>query len=64
MCLSVCQESVLWQTADWILIPFGVVSVVDRGTGVLDGVVIVEEEGAVLAVNLGRPILTNGDFAP
>jgi len=26
-------------------------------------VVIVEGEGAVLGVNLGRPIVTNGDFA-
>jgi len=25
-------------------------------------VVIVEGEGAVLAVHLGRPIVTNGDF--
>ena len=29
----------------------------------LDGVVIVEGEGAVLGVNLGRPIVTSGDFA-
>jgi len=29
------------------------VSGVGRGMGVLDGVVIVEEEGAVLVVNLG-----------
>jgi len=27
------------------------------------GVVIIEGEGAVLEVNLGRPIVTNGDFA-
>jgi len=26
------------------------------------GVVIVEGEGTVLVVNLGRPIVTNGDF--
>jgi len=26
------------------------------------GVVIVEGEGAVLGVNLGRPIVTNGDL--
>jgi len=26
------------------------------------GVVIIEEEGSVLAVNLGHPIVTNGDF--
>ena len=27
------------------------------------GVVIVEGKGAVLGVNLGRPSVTNGDFA-
>ena len=42
---------------------FGVVSGVGREMSVLDGVVIVEGEGAVLGVNLGRPIVTNGDFA-
>jgi len=31
--------------------------------GALDGAVIVEGEGAVLEVNLGRPIVTNGAFA-
>ena len=30
--------------------------------GVLDGVVIVKEEGADLGVNFGRPIATIGDF--
>jgi len=30
--------------------------------GVLDGMVIVGGEGAVLGVNLGRPIVTNGAF--
>jgi len=30
--------------------------------GALDGVVIVEGEGAVLDVNLGHPTVTNGDF--
>ena len=30
---------------------------------ILVGVVIVEGEGAVLGLNLGRPIVTNGDFA-
>jgi len=44
------------KTADWIRMPFGVVSGVGRGMGV-DGVVIVEGEEAVLGVNLGRPIL-------
>ena len=30
--------------------------------GVLDGVKIIEGEGAVLEVNVGYPIVTNGDF--
>jgi len=38
---------------------FGVVSGVGRAMGVLDGVVIVEGEGSVLGVNVGRPIVTN-----
>jgi len=41
---------------------FGVVSGVSRGMGVLDGMVIVEREGAVLGVNFGRPIETSGDI--
>ena len=43
--------------------PFGVVSGVGIGMGVLDGVVIVEGEGAVFGVNLGRPIVPDGAFA-
>jgi len=31
--------------------------------GVLDGVVIVKGEEAVLGVNLGRATVTNGDYA-
>jgi len=30
--------------------------------GVLDGVVIIEGEGAVLGANFGHPIVTNGEF--
>jgi len=41
--------------------PFGVVSEVSRGMGVVDGVVIIKWEVAVLGVNLGHPIVTNGD---
>ena len=58
--LSVCPESILWQNGEWIRMPFGVVSAVGRGMGVLDGVVSVEKEGAVLGMNLGRPTVTNG----
>jgi len=41
---------------------FGLVNGVGRGMGGLDGVVIVEGEGAVLGVKLGRPIVTIGAF--
>jgi len=37
------------------------VSGVGRSMGVLDGVVIVEGEGAVLGLNVGRRIVTSGD---
>ena len=43
--------------------PFGMVSGVSRMMGVLDGVVIIEVQGAVLGVNLGRSTVTNGDYA-
>jgi len=39
--------------AEWIRVPFGVVNGVDRGMGVLDGVVIVEGEGAVFGGEFG-----------
>jgi len=42
--------------------PFEMESGVGRGMSVLDGVEIVEEKGAVLGVNVGHPIVTNGDF--
>ena len=50
--------------AEWIQMPFGMVSEVGRMMGVLDGmgVVIMKGEGAVLGVICGCPIVTNGDF--
>jgi len=39
------------------------VSGVGQGMGVLDGVVIVEGEGAVFGVNLGCLLVTSGAFA-
>ena len=39
--------------------PFGVVSGVGRGMGVLDGNGDHRREGAVLNVNAGRPIVNN-----
>jgi len=53
----ICQKM-----ADWIWIPFGMVSGVGRRMGVLDSVVIVKGEVAVLGVNLGHPTVTSGDF--
>jgi len=41
--------------------PFAMVSEVGRGMGVLDEVIIVEGEGQFWRMNLGRPIVTNGD---
>jgi len=49
--LSVCRsvrKVYCGKTADWIRMPFGVMSGVGRGMGALDGVVIVEGKGAVL----------------
>jgi len=40
--------------------PFGMVSAVDRGMGVLDGDVYRRKKGAVLGVNLGRPVVIIG----
>ena len=48
--------------ADWILMPFGVVSGVGQGMGVLDGGRDRLREGTILGVNVGHPIVTNGDF--
>jgi len=57
------REVYCGKTADLTWMPFGVVSVVGRGIGVLDGMEIVEGEWAVLrGVNFGRPIVTNGNF--
>ena len=48
------------KTAHWVRIPFGVVSGVSRGMGVLDGVVMLKGKGH-FGVNLGRPIVTSED---
>jgi len=42
--------------------PFGVVSEVGRGIGVLDEGNYRRRERAVLGVNLGHPIVINGDI--
>ena len=60
VCVSV-RKVYCGKTAERIRMPFGMVSGVGRGMGVLDGVVIVKKEVAVLGVNfnLGHPIVTN-----
>jgi len=40
--------------------PFGMVSGVGRGMGILDGSGDRRRRGAVLGVNVGHPIATNG----
>ena len=41
------------KTAEWIPMPFGMVSGVTQGMGVLDGVAIIKWEGAVLGGEFG-----------
>jgi len=50
------------KTAEWIRMPFGVVSRVGRGMGVLDGGGDHRRGRAALVLNLGCPIVINGDF--
>jgi len=63
MCRSVCCS--VWRgycdkTADCIWMLFGVVIGFSRGMGVLDGGGDRRREEAVLRVNVGHPIVTNG----
>jgi len=46
------------KTAEWIQMPFGMVSGVGLGIGVLDFGGDHRREGAVLGVNLGCPIVS------
>ena len=49
--MSVCVWKVYCgKTADWIRIPFGVMSGAGRGMGVFDGVHVPQGEGVVLGV--------------
>ena len=45
VCASVCRKVYCGKTAEWIRMPFGIMSGVSRMMGVLDGVVIVEGNG-------------------
>jgi len=51
------------KTVDWIRMPFGVVSGVSRGMGILDGGGYRQWERGSFGVKLGRPFVTNGAFA-
>ena len=65
MCVSVsvCVRKVYCgKTAEWIRMPFRVVSEVGRWICVLDGGDECRNERGSFGVNLGRPIVTNGDF--
>jgi len=59
--LSVCLSVCLSVSGKYIVAKrlFGMVRGVGRGMGVLDGVVIVGGEWAVLGMNLGRPIVVS-----
>jgi len=61
VCLSVWKVY-RGKTADGIRMPFRVVSEIGREVDVLDGDGNRQRKCAVLGVNLGRPIVTNGDF--
>jgi len=65
MCLSVClsvRKVYCKKTAEWILMPFGMVNGVGRRMGVLDGGGDRRREGAVLGVN-GASHCNRCDFA-
>jgi len=59
--LSVARVS-YGKTGEWIRMPFGVVSGVKLGMGLLDFGGDRRRKGTVLGMNLGHPILTNGAF--
>jgi len=50
------------KTADWIRFPFGMVSRIGRGMGVLDGDGNRGRERGSFGGESGRSIVTNGDF--
>ena len=57
---TLLARRIVAKVADWIRM----LSWVGRGMGVLDWDSDRRREAAVLGVNLGRPIVTNGDFVP
>jgi len=59
---SVCLSVYCGKTAEWIWIPFGAVSWVDQGMGVLNGGGYGGRGMGSFGMNLGRPIVSNGDI--
>jgi len=57
-----CAHRHCGKMADWIGMPFGVVSVIGLRSGVLDFGGDRPRGRGSLGVNLRRPIITNGDF--
>ena len=62
VCLSV-RKVYCGKTADWIRMPFGVVSGAGRGMGVLDGDGYRRRERGSFGGEFGASIVTNGAFA-
>jgi len=64
MCRAVSRRVDCGKTVHWIWMPFGVVNVVGRGMGVIDGVDIIYRKQTFLEVSVGHLgiIVTNGDF--
>jgi len=61
--IGLCPQKVYCgKTANWIRMPFGMVSGVGLGIGVLGGSSDRRKGRDIFGVNLGRPIVTNGDF--
>jgi len=60
--LSVCKVY-CGKTAEWTQVPFGMVSGVSRGMGLLDGAGYRQRgRGSFGGLNLWHPIVINGDF--
>jgi len=65
MCRSVCpcvQKVYCGKTADWIWMPFEMMSGVVRGLGVLHGMDIVEEEGGSFGDKCGASHCSQWEF--
>ena len=62
VCPSVCLSSALWKTADRIRMPFGIVGRTGSGMRQVVGFGDRSTVRGTFGANLGRAIVTNGDF--